>query len=170
MQIANHLTIDTEQIRKNERRSDRLGYNNFFYTKEYNIFNGKDKKIDELKIEHNDQSNYLSTTQPKGSRTIKFRTYSKRPSIVTKKQNIHEKRFDTIDLEPPISTKSQKTIGIHFEKQVGRLTKQINAIPEYNNVDTQKNRLMSRLTVGSHKFRGQAPKQLGAGFGGYIPK
>ena len=65
-----------------------------------------DKKIDELKIEHNDQSNYLSTTQPKGYSNIKFRTYSKRPSIVTKKQNIHEKRFDTIDLEPPISTKS----------------------------------------------------------------
>lgn len=25
---------------------------------------------------------------------------------LTKKQNIHEKRFDTIDMNPPISTKS----------------------------------------------------------------
>ena len=158
---GDHLTIDPDQIKKNERRSDRLGYNNFFYTKEYNIFNGKDKKIDELHIEHNDQSHNITKTQPRGYRNIQFRSYSKRPSIVTKKQNIHEKRFDTIDLEPPISTKSTKAIGIQFDKQLGRIHKQIKVGPEYNNVDKQQNKLMNRLTVGSHRFRAQPQKDLG---------
>ena len=67
-----------------------MGYNNFFNTKEYNIFNGKDgkgkdNKKDELRIEHNDQSDYLGKHLPRGFRNINFNSYSMRPSIVSKK-------------------------------------------------------------------------------------
>jgi len=113
---GDHLTIDTHQLSKNEKSSDRFGYNNFFNTKQYNIFNCKDKQKDEIKIENTDQINYLSQTIPRGFRNINFNSYSKRPSIVSKKQQIHEKRFDSFDLKPQISTKSVRTTGIQFEK------------------------------------------------------
>ena len=95
-----HLSVDSEKLHKYEKKSDRLGYNNFFSTKNYNMYNGRENQKDVFTIEHSDQSTYLSTTMPRGYRNINFRKYSNRPSIVTKQQNIHEKRFDSFNLKP----------------------------------------------------------------------
>jgi hypothetical protein len=49
-----HLSIDSDKLRKYERKSDRLGYNNFFSTKNYNMYNGRKNQKDIFRIENSD--------------------------------------------------------------------------------------------------------------------
>lgn len=127
-------------------------YDSVFLSNQYHVINGLGLEKAKFNILPN-TDNYNDNTFPVARHAPNLGKYSTRLPIASPRFPPNEHRFDLIEKNPAILTRTKQPVSMHFGKMLGRqIEKTIYRMnpynAEYDNVEAQKLNTMPKIQTG----------------------